>query len=142
MGEKMIKEYDSIDLVNGNLVLMKNGAGSSMPCPFAYPRPCGTWCVHFGEISRANGDPRLDYMLTLGCCGTLIMGKEHSVVEFDSSKVPVGVGHPVNQYKEMPQPKSKSRVIAWSETFRYANLVKVYNQCRRKRKWKSPEEDK
>lgn len=40
------------------------------------------------------------------------------------------------KYKEMPKPNGKSRVIAWSEAFRYANLVKVYNQCRRKKKWK------
>lgn len=29
-----------------------------------------------------------------------------------------------------------------SEAFRYANLIKVYNQCRRKKKQKSSEEDK
>ena len=40
------------------------------------------------------------------------------------------------KYKEMPKPNGKSRVIAWSEAFRYANIVKVYNQCRRKKKWK------
>lgn len=46
------------------------------------------------------------------------------------------------QYKEMPKPQGKSRMIAWSEAFRYKNLVKVYNQCRRKKKQKPSEEDK
>lgn len=138
----MIKEYDEIMIVNGELCLIKDGVGRSYPCPFAYPHPCGTWCPHFGDGSHANGDPRLDFILTLGCCGTLIMAKKYHVANFDENKGAVGIGHPVRQYKEMPKPKSKSRVIAWSEAFRYANLVKVYNQCRRKRKWKSSEEDK
>ena len=47
------------------------------------------------------------------------------------------------QYKEIQKPAgTKQRMIAWSEAFRYENLVKVYNQCRRKKKQKSSEEDK
>ena len=79
----MIKECDSIELVDGKLVLMKNGTGQTYPCPFAYPHPCGTWCVHFGEVSHANGDERLDFMLTLGCCGTLILAREHRVLSLE-----------------------------------------------------------
>ena len=43
----------------------------------------------------------------------------------------------ISQYKKMPKPAGKSREIAWSEVFRYANLIKAYNQCCRKKKWKA-----
>ena len=92
----MFKQFEKIELDNGDLCLWKDGIGRTYPCPFAYPRPCGTWCIHFGEISRANGDPRLDYMLSLGCCGTLIMAKE------------VEVTNSVFDFHEQEQKKSKS----------------------------------
>ena len=135
----MFKQYDKIEIVNGTLCIWKDGAGRSYPCPFAFPHPCGDWCPHFGEVSHANGDPRLDYMLTLGCCGTLILAKEYRVTIFDETKGSVGVGHPVRQYKEMPKPNGKSRVIAWTEAFRFASLVRAYKQCKAKKKWKDQE---
>ena len=131
----MFRQYQKIMIVNGDLLLWEDGgSGRSYPCPFAYPTPCGTWCPHFGEVKHSNGDPRLDYALTLNCCGTLIFAKEFEVVSFDASKGSSGVGKPVQQYKEMPKPAGKSREIAWSEAFSFASLVRAYNQCRRKRK--------
>ena len=104
----MFRQFDKIELINGDLCLWKGGAGRTYPCPFAYSQPCGTWCPHFGEVKHSNGDPRLDYMLTLGCCGTLIMAKEFNIVSFDASKIPVGVGHPVNVLHKPEPKKSKS----------------------------------
>jgi len=79
----MFRTFDCIEIVNGDLCLHKGGVGKTYPCPFAYPKPCGTWCVHFGEADHSNGDPRLDYILTLGCCGTLLMAKEYKETELD-----------------------------------------------------------
>ena len=133
-------QYDEILMTNGKLCLMKGGAGRTYPCPFAYPEPCGEWCPHFGEIQKVGKDT---YHLRLGCCGTHIEAKAYHVTNFDETKGSVGVGHPVHEYKEISKPAGKKqRMIAWSETFRYANLIKVYNQCCRKKKQKSSEEDK
>ena len=130
----MFRQYQKIMLVNGDLCLWEDGgSGRSYPCPFAYPTPCGTRCPHFGEVKHSNGDPRLDYALTLNCCGTLIFAKEFEVVSFDASKGSVGVGKPVKE-KETHKPSAKSRMIFWSDVFTFTNLIETYNQCRRKRK--------
>ena len=80
----MFKKIHRMELLEGNLILTKtkDGFGRTCPCPFAYPKPCGTWCIHFGDVGHANGDARLDYTLTLECCGTLIFAKEFE--EFSS----------------------------------------------------------
>jgi len=128
-------QYDEILMTNGKLCLMKGGAGRTYPCPFAYPEPCGEWCPHFGEIQKVGKDT---YHLRLGCCGTHIEAKAYHVTNFDETKGSVGVGHPVRQYKEQPKAAGKKRMIYWPEAFSFANLVKAYHQCRRKK----PEEDK
>lgn len=73
----MIKQVDKIEIRNGTLCLWKGGVGRSCPCLFAFPESCGDWCPHFGDVQITNGDPRLDFILTLGCGGTVIVAKEY-----------------------------------------------------------------
>lgn len=116
----MFRQYQKIMIVNGDLLLWEDGgSGRTYPCPFAYPRPCGTWCPHFGEVKPVepivNGSVVLEradgmkYQLQLSCgSGITIDAKEFEVVSFDASKGSVGVGHPVN-VSNKPEPKhSKS----------------------------------
>ena len=90
----MTKYFDTILIVNGKMCLQNNGGGGSYPCPFAYPRSCGKWCVHFGAVKKEKplyvpglgtfiGNATYPYFLKLSCgCGVTIRAKKYDEVHY------------------------------------------------------------
>ena len=79
-----IKKVHRIEIdKNGTLTLQKyvyEDKSKTVPCPFNKEKLCGTWCIHFGDVTNEAGgydyytdDYDSYYQLKLSCgCGVII----------------------------------------------------------------------